>query len=350
MPHEHLLLFTRQLATLISAGVPLLQSLDTIATGMKHEAAKAEVLVFQHKISQGQSLHQALGDSASFDHFYCQLIAAGELSGNLQDMLERLVLHLNQQQQLRQQVRTALVYPLSVLLIALLVVAVILIWVVPVFQTIFASFGAELPLPTRVVLNLSQGLMQWGLTGFVLLLFGMMAANRFYQRHESLQMRCAHVCLQIPIGGSLIRMSNLAIWTRCMATLIRSSVPLLDSLEVTAGVCPNRWFGLATLAIRQAISQGRTVAWAMSTLTTNPAFPKDLFPSMLVQMVRIGEDAGALAQLLEKAALDHESSLTHQVQSMTQLIEPLMVVVLGGLVGGLVVALYLPVFQLGQIM
>ena len=350
MPHEHLLLFTQQLATLISAGVPLLQSLDTIAQGMKHEATRAEVLTLRHKISQGQSLHQALVESSSFDHFYCQLTAAGELSGNLEDMLERLAMHLNQQQQLRRKVRTALVYPLSVLLIALLVVAVILIWVVPVFQTIFASFGAELPLPTRVVLNLSKGLVQWGLGGFVLFLLGLIATKSLYQRHESLQMRFAHVSLQMPICGSLMRMANLAIWTRCMSTLVRSSVPLLDSLEVTAGVCPNRWFGLATLGIRQAISQGRSMAWAMNTLTSNPIFPRDLFPSMLVQMVHIGEDAGALAQLLEKAALDHEHRLTHQVESMTQLIEPLMVVVLGGLVGGLVVALYLPVFQLGQIM
>ena len=350
MPHEQLLLFTQQLATLISAGIPLLQSLETIAQGMTHEATKSEVLALHQKISQGQSLHRALDDSNSFDPFYCQLIAAGELSGNLEDMLKRLVLHLNQQHHLRRKVRSALVYPLSVLLIALLVVAVILIWVVPVFQTIFASFGAELPLATRLVLNLSQGLVRWGLPLCGLMLLAFFLTKTLYRRNEPFQMRWAHVCLRLPIVGSLLRLSNLAIWTRCMATLVRSSVPLLDSLEVTAGVCPNRWFGLATLAIREAVSQGRSMAWAMQALSHTPSFPPTLFSSILVQMIHIGEEAGALAHLLDKSALDHENSLAHQVDAMTQLIEPLMVVVLGGLVGGLVVALYLPVFELGQIL
>lgn len=350
MPHEQLLLFTQQLATLISAGVPLLQALDTMAQGMKHEATQTLVRTLRYQISQGQSLHQALSDSGRFDVFYCQLIAAGELSGNLEDMLKRLALHLNQQHQLRQKTRSALVYPLSVLLIALLVVAVILIWVVPVFQTIFASFGAELPLATRLVLKLSQGLVQWGLPLSGLFFLMWLLIKNSYQRSESLQMLGAGVCLRLPVLGPLLRMSNLAIWTRCMATLVRSSVPLLDSLEVTAGVCPNRWFGLATLAIRQAVSQGRSMTWAMQTLADHPKFPSALFPLMLVQMIHIGEEAGALAHLLDKSASDHESSLAHQVEAMTQLIEPFMVVVLGGLVGGLVLALYLPVFELGQIL
>ena len=350
MPHDQMLLFTQQLASLISAGVPLLQALQTMAQGIQHQATRALVLRLQEKISQGQSLHRALAESDHFDSFYCQIIAAGELSGNLQDMLKRLALNLHQQHQLRQKVRKALIYPVCVLLISLLVLAVILIWVVPVFQTIFASFGAELPLPTRLVLHMSQGLMRWGLPLCVLALLMWFLIKSGYQRSESFQMLGARVCLRLPVLGPLLRMSNLAIWTRCMATLVGSSVPLLDSLEVTAGVCPNRWFGLATLAIRQAVSQGRSMAWAMQTVDDHPHFPSILFPSMLVQMMRTGEETGALAQLLEKSASDHESSLTHQVESMTQLIEPLMVVVLGGMVGGLVVALYLPVFELGQIL
>lgn len=349
MQAEQLLQFTQQLTTLISAGVPLLQALNSLASGMKDGPAKAEVLELHQRIAQGHSLHHALEASGSFDHFYCQLIAAGEISGDLEGMLERLVLHLKRQQQLHQQVRAALVYPASVLLIALLVVAVILIWVVPVFQTIFASFGAELPWATRLVLATSQGLLQWGVPVCLGLFTLALLVKHVHVRSPSLQMNWARIQLRLPIVNALMRLSNLAIWTRCMATLVRSSVPLLDSLEVTAGVCPNRCFGLATLGMRQAVSQGRSMAWAMHAMTRNPSFPKELFPSMLVQMVRIGEEAGALAQLLDKAATDQEQRLAHQVQAMTQLIEPLMVVLLGGLVGGLVVALYLPVFQLGQI-
>ncbi len=350
MTHEHLLLFTRQLATLLSAGVPLLQALQTIADGIQHPPSKAQVVQLQQQIAQGQSLHLALENSAQFDRFYCQLIAAGEISGQLDDMLERLVLHLNRQHQLRKTVRGALVYPLSVLLIAVLVVAVILIWVVPVFQSIFASFGAELPLATQLVLRLSDGFARWGWlwllgsAGLFLLL------RQVHRRSASFQMFWSFRQLNWPVMGALQRLANLAIWTRCMSTLVRAGVPLLDSLAVTAGVCPNPWFGLASMRISHAVTRGQTMAWAVQDLSQNPLFPKDLFPVVLMQMIRIGEESGALSNLLERAAIDHEQSLEHQVQTMTQLIEPLMVVLLGGLVGGLVVALYLPVFQLGQVL
>lgn len=350
MTHEHLLLFTRQLATLVSAGVPLLQALQTIAQGIKHPTTQSQVVGLQQKIAQGQSFHLALQDSNSFDHFYCQLIAAGEMAGNLEEMLERLVTHLNRQHQLRKTVRGALVYPISVLLIAVLVVAVILIWVVPVFQSIFASFGAELPLATQMVLHMSDGLTRWGVL-LILGLCGVLLSIRYMHQHSpSFQMFWSYWLLKLPLAGTLLRMANLAIWTRCMATMVRSGVPLLDSLAVTAGVCPNLWFGLATVRMREAVSQGQSMTWAMRHLAQHPQFPTDLFPTLLIQMIHIGEEAGALAHLLDKAAVDLESNLAQQVQTMTQLIEPLMVVLLGGLVGGLVVALYLPVFQLGQVL
>ena len=350
MPHEQMRLFTHQLATLLSAGVPLLQSLEAIGQGMKHPLAKVHVETIHQQIGQGLSLHQALEKLACFDHFYCQLVAAGEMAGTLDVMLHRLAQHLSQQHQRRKTVRGALVYPISVLLIALLVVTVILIWVVPVFQGIFASFGAELPWATRMVLGLSQSLVHWGLPLLLIVLVVAWLCHRLHHHHWWLQLRWCRWQLGMPLVGDLLRTANLSIWTRCMSTLVNASVPLLDCLEVTAGVCPNKWLGLATMSARQAVSQGRSLAWALQQLSHNPVFPADLFPHMLIQMVRIGEEAGALPSLLEKAALDLEQDLSHQVQAMTQLIEPLMVVVLGGLVGGLVVALYLPVFQLGQIM
>lgn len=350
MRPEQIRLFTQQLAALVSAGVPLSHALETIAQGMHPASSQKEVAAIHQKILQGQSLHQALDGLSGFGHFYGQLIAAGEMAGNLDVMLHRLSLHLNKQHQLNKTVRGALVYPLSVLLIAVVVVAVILIWVVPVFQGIFASFGAEMPFATRMVLAASNDLARWGWMLLTGLFFAIYVVHKSHQLSPSFQMRWCHWQLNLPALGSLVRLTNLAIWTRCMSTLVNASVPLLDSLEVTAGVCPNKWFGLASFSIRQAVSHGRSMAWAANNVSQNKVFPTSLFPVMLVQMIRIGEESGALAQLLDKAAGEFETSLEQQVQAMTQLIEPVMVVVLGVLVGGLVVALYLPVFQLGQIM
>jgi type IV pilus assembly protein PilC len=277
MTHEHLLLFTRQLATLVSAGVPLLQALQTIAEGIQHPPSKAQVVLLQQQIAQGQSLHQALENSAQFDRFYCQLIAAGEISGQLDDMLERLVLHLNRQHQLRKTVRGALVYPLSVLLIAVLVVAVILIWVVPVFQSIFASFGAELPMATQLVLRLSDGFSRWGwlwllgCAGLFLLL------RQVHRRSASFQMFWSFRQLNWPVMGALQRLANLAIWTRCMSTLVRAGVPLLDSLAVTAGVCPNPWFGLASVRISHAVTRDKPWLGRCKICRKTLCFPKTCF-------------------------------------------------------------------------
>lgn len=350
MPREFILLFTQQLAVLISAGIPLLQALDTISKSFNHKISQKVIAQLHDQVAVGQSLNQALSEAAVFDAFYCQLVAVGEISGNLEDVLQRLTNHLNRQHELRQKVRAALVYPMSVLLIAILVVVVILLWVVPVFQSIFASFGAELPMATRLVLQTSHFLMHWGLAVVLALVLLMAMTQVTFKRSLLMQMTWYKWQLRLPFWGGLFRLANLAIWTRCMSNLVASSVPLLDGLAITAGICPNRCFGLSTLSIRQAVSQGRSMSWSMKAASSIPAFPPDLYPPMLIQMVHMGEEAGALALLLDKAAISHETALEHQVQAMTQLIEPMMVVVLGGLVGGLVVALYLPVFQMGQML
>lgn len=353
IPVHHLSGFTQQLATLVCAGVPLLQSLDTVAKGVRFEPLQDTLRQLRHQIAQGMSLQQALRESQVFDHFYCQLVAAGEMSGNLDGMLRRLATYLERQHKLRQKVKMALVYPVAVLLIGVLVTAVILIWVVPVFQNIFASFGAELPAATLVVLRMSEGLLHSGPLALLWLLLLALGLRSAYRRSEFWQLQAAIGLLRMPLAGAVMRASNDAIWTRCMATLLQSGVPLLDALEVTAGACPNRVYGLFTWSIRHAVTQGSSLSAAMQSvhlLLPQTRQKQSVFEDLLIQMVAVGEESGTLATLLAQAAQDHEQALEWQIDGMTQLIEPLMVVVLGGLVGGLVVALYLPVFQLGQVL
>jgi type IV pilus assembly protein PilC len=346
--------FTRQLATLVSSGVPLLESLDAVHKGFDGQAMAHIVDQMKSRVSAGWALHQALQEHAVFGHLYCQMVAAGELSGNLDEMLNRLALHTERQQQLIRKLRMALVYPVAVLLIAFGVVAVILIWVVPVFESIFASFGAELPFATRLIVNLSKHLLHWGLPVTLVLAALAFIVRWQYQRDDRWQWLLAVWVLRLPVVSHLIGSANLVIWTRCMAMLVQSGVPLLDTLQIVAGTCTNRVYALSTLTVHDQVMQGISLAQALRQLSSDaqaypPVFSK-LYPSLLVQLIDIGEQSGTLSALLNKAADAQDEALAHQVQSMTQLIEPLLVVVLGGLVGGMVVALYLPVFQLGQIM
>jgi type IV pilus assembly protein PilC len=243
-----------------------------------------------------------------------------------------------------------LVYPVAVLVIAAVVVAVILIWVVPVFQSIFESFGAQLPAPTRFILNMSAALVHGGLPMLMALLCTYFFVQRHYQRSDHWQWRLAVWSLRIPVIAGLIRSSNLAVWTRCLAMLCQSGVALLDALEVLAGVCHNRVYAMACLDIRQSVLRGSGLAASMERLSASTPEHQRLFPALLVQMIDIGEHSGTLTSLLSKAADAQEFTLEQRILGLTQLIEPLLVVVLGGVVGGMVVALYLPVFQLGQVM
>lgn len=353
IPIQHLRSFTQQLATLVCAGVPLLQSLDTVAKGVRFKPLQVTALQLRQRIAQGMSLQQGLRQAQVFDPFYCQLMAAGEMSGNLDGMLRRLATHLERQHHLRQKVKMALVYPVAVLLIGVLVAIVILVWVVPVFQSIFASFGAELPAATRLVLGMSDALLVQGPQLLLLLLLTIMGLRSAHRRSPSWQLRLAVFGLGAHTTGALIRAANDAIWTRCMATLLQSGVPLLEALEVTAGACPNRVYAMFSLAIRHAVSQGSSLSAAMQVVhlrLPQTRQSQSVFDDLLLQMVAVGEESGTLATLLTQAADEHEQAMERHIDGMTQLIEPLMVVLLGGMVGGLVVALYLPVFQLGQVL
>lgn len=334
--------FTRQLATLLHAGVPLLQAIHLLERGESKVTLQSMLHDLHRDIEAGMALSQALQQHASFDALYCNLVAVGELTGMLDTMLERLANHLEKSEALRMSIRTALVYPTAVLSIAVSVTVLILLFVVPAFQNIFASFGAELPQLTRWVIALSEAIEDYGL---LLLGVGIASAwglkwqlnKRWHWRH--------HVhgwLLRTPIAGPLTRHACTARWTRTLATLFSAGVPLADALEAVQGVTGHLWFQVATQNIRQQLIQGHALSHALDS-------NEGLFPNMVVQMCAIGEESGALDHMLEKAAEHYEREVDNTVARLSTLLEPFIMVVLGLLIGGLVMALYLPIFQLGQV-
>ena len=334
--------FTRQLATLLHAGVPLLQAIHLLERGESKATLQSMLHDLHRDIEAGMALSQALQQHASFDALYCNLVAVGELTGMLDTMLERLANHLEKSEALRMSIRTALVYPTAVLSIAVSVTVLILLFVVPAFQNIFASFGAELPRLTRWVIALSEAIEDYGL-----LLLGVGIASVWglkWQLNKRWDWR-HHVhgwLLRTPIAGPLTRHACTARWTRTLATLFSAGVPLADALEAVQGVTGHLWFQVATQNIRQQLIQGHALSHALDST-------EGLFPNMVVQMCAIGEESGALDHMLEKTAEHYEREVDSTVARLSTLLEPFIMVVLGLLIGGLVMALYLPIFQLGQV-
>ncbi len=334
--------FTRQLATLLHAGVPLLQAFDILGRGEGNAVLKALIRELRTQVEGGVALNQALRQHAAFDALYCNLVAVGELAGMLDTMLERLANHLEKSEALRTTIRSALIYPSAVLAIAGLVLVLILVFVVPAFQNIFASFGAELPWLTQVVIALSEGLQHFGLG--VLVLTGLAAwwLKRRVQQRTSWRRHVHRMLLRLPIAGPLTRNACTARWTRTLATLFAAGVPLTEALDAVQGVTGHLLFQEATQGIQAQLIQGQALSRALEG-------SEGLFPPMVVQMCAIGEESGALDHMLEKTAEHYEREVDRTVARLSTLLEPFIMVVLGLLIGGLVMALYLPIFQLGQV-
>ena len=334
--------FTRQLATLLHAGVPLLQAFHILERGENNAALQAVLRSLNADIEGGMALNLALRRHAAFDAMYCNLVAVGEVAGMLDSMLERLANHLEKSEALRTTVRTALVYPAAVMGIATVVLVLILVFVVPAFQNIFASFGAELPWLTRCVIALSEGLQAYGLHLFLALMCLAWWLRRLIQKHTHWQRHLHRVLLRVPIAGTLTRNTCTARWTRTLATLFAAGVPLTEALEAVQGVTGHLLFQTATHDIQAQLIQGRTLSQGLEST-------QGLFPNMLVQMCAIGEESGALDHMLEKTAEHYEREVDSTVARLSTLLEPFIMVVMGLLIGGLVMALYLPIFQLGQV-
>lgn len=339
---KDLCMFTRQLATMLRAGVPLLQAFDIVARGHANPSVTRLLLDIRADVETGTSLAQAFRRYPQyFDNLFCNLVAAGEQAGILEDLLARLATYKEKTLAVKGKIKSAMFYPAAVLAVAMIVTAVIMIWVVPSFKSVFESFGAELPLPTLFVIWLSDQFVAW----WYLAVGGAVAAGALFvhrwRRSPSLQAATDRLLLKLPILGPVIRKSVLARWTRTLATMFSAGVPLVESLDSVGGASGSAVYHEATQKIAAAVASGTSLTAAMQQV--------HVFPPMVTQMAAIGEESGALDDMLRKVAEFYEEEVDAAVASLSSLMEPIIMVVLGGLIGGLVIAMYLPIFKLGSV-
>lgn len=335
-------LFTRQLATMMKAGVPLLQSFDIVAKGSSNGAVTRLLNEIKTEVETGSNLNTAFRKHPLyFDQLFCNLIQAGEQAGILESLLERLASYKEKTLALKSKIKGALFYPIAVLVVAFIVTAVIMIFVVPQFKSVFSSFGADLPGPTLVVIAISEFFVQYWFIVFGGIGGSVYAFLYFWKRSIPMQIFMDRLILRIPVFGDLIRKAVVARWTRTLSTMFAAGVPLVESLESVAGAAGNHVYKVATKQIQTEISTGNTLVSAMQN--------SNVFPSMVLQMVAIGEESGALDSMLGKVADFFEAEVDDAVESLSSLMEPMIMVVLGGVIGGIVVAMYLPIFKLGSV-
>jgi type IV pilus assembly protein PilC len=335
-------LFTRQLATMMKAGVPLLQAFDIVGKGHANPSVSKLILDLRSDIETGTSLNQAFRKfPLYFDPLFCNLVAAGEQAGILEDLLTRLAIYKEKTLAMKSKIKSALMYPVSILAVAFIVTAVIMIWVVPAFKEVFTSFGADLPAPTVFVMNMSEFFVKWWYLIFGGLFAGLYFFFQSWRRSLKMQQTMDRLLLRLPIFGDVIRKATVARWTRTLSTMFAAGVPLVESLDSVGGAAGNAVYLDATRKIQTEVSTGTSLTVAMQN--------SEVFPSMVTQMVAIGEESGALDSMLGKVADFYEEEVDDAVASLSSLMEPAIMVILGVLIGGLVVAMYLPIFKLGSV-
>lgn len=333
-------LFTRQLATLLKAGIALLQALDIITEGFNNPNMRTLVQDLRQEIAAGSSLAVALQKQPHhFDDLYCNLIAAGEQAGALDTLLERIATHLEKSEQLKARIKKAMTYPMAVLVVAAIVSAILLIHVVPQFQGLFAGVGAELPGFTLAVIALSEFMQEFWWALAIGLGTSVVGVRRAYRSSPGFRYRVDAGLLKAPLAGTLLKKSAIARYARTLSTTFAAGVPLVQALDSVAGATGNGLFKQAINRMRHDVSTGMQLNQSMAA--------SSLFPGMAIQMTAIGEESGTLDSMLEKVANHYEADIDNLVDNLTSLMEPLIMVVLGGIVGALVLAMYLPIFQLG---
>ncbi len=335
---KDLVVFTRQFATMIDAGLPLVQCLDILSSQQENPTFKEILLKVKEDVEAGNTFADSLAKHPRvFDRLYTNLVNAGEVGGILDTILNRLAAYIEKAMNLRKKVKGAMVYPSTVVGVAVIVIAIILVFVIPVFQQMFGSMGKDLPAPTLFVIALSEFTKKYFLFMLVLVFVAGIAFKRSY-RTEKGQLFFDKIFLRLPIFGPLIRKVAVAKFTRTLGTLVSSGVPILEGLDVVSRTAGNRVMELAILKTKDSIAEGRTIA--------EPLKETGVFPPMVVQMIAVGEATGALDQMLSKIADFYDTEVDEAVSALTASIEPLLMVFLGGAIGGMVVAMYLPVFQL----
>ena len=335
-------MFTRQLATMMKAGVPLLQAFDIVGRGAVNPRLTKLLNDIRADVETGTSLSAAFRKHPMhFDALYCNLVEAGEAGGILEQLLERLAIYQEKTIALKNKIKAALMYPIAVLVVAFVVVVVIMIKVIPAFKEVFSSFGADLPGPTLVVIAMSEFFVSYWLVIFGVMIGGSYMFMQTWKRSVKMQMVMDRLLLRIPIFGALINKSVIARWTRTLSTMFAAGVPLVEALDSVAGAAGNAVYAEATQKIQRDVSTGSALTTAMQTT--------GVFPNMVIQMTSIGEESGSLDNMLGKAAEFYEEEVDDMVKGLSSLMEPIIIVVLGTIIGGIVVAMYLPIFKIGQV-
>jgi type IV pilus assembly protein PilC len=335
-------IFTRQLATMMKAGVPLLQSFDIVGRGNPNANVTKLLNDIRTDVETGTSLSSAFRKHPMyFDNLYCNLVEAGEAAGILEALLDRLAVYMEKTEAIKSKIKSALMYPIAVVVVAFVVVAVIMIFVVPSFKSVFTSFGADLPAPTLFVIAISEVFVQYWWLIFGGIGGGLYFFMQAWKRNEKVQRFMDRLLLKMPVFGSLIEKSVIARWTRTLSTMFAAGVPLVEALDSVGGASGNSLYSMATERIQQEVSTGTSLTAAMTNA--------NLFPSMVLQMCAIGEESGSIDHMLGKAADFYEAEVDDMVAGLSSLMEPIIIVFLGTIVGGIVVAMYLPIFKLGQV-
>jgi type IV pilus assembly protein PilC len=335
-------IFTRQLATMMKAGVPLLQAFDIVARGSTNPRLTKLLTDIRTDVETGTSLSVAFRKHPmQFNALYCNLVEAGEQGGILEQLLERLALYEEKTLQLKNKVKSALIYPAAVMVVAFVVLTVIMIFVIPAFKEVFSSFGADLPAPTLAVMWMSDMFVRYWWLLFGVLIGGGYFFIQSWRRSEKMQMAMDRLFLRLPIFGDLVRKSVLARWTRTLATMFGAGVPLVEALDSVGGASGNAVYLQATEKIQKEVSTGTSLTMAMQN--------SGVFPTMVLQMTAIGEESGSLDHMLGKAAEFYEDEVDEMVKGLSSLMEPFIIVILGVLIGGIVVSMYLPIFKLGAV-
>ena len=339
---KELAIFTRQLATMMKAGVPLLQAFDIVGRGNPNPRVTKLLNDIRTDVETGTALSVAFRKyPLYFDNLYCNLVEAGESAGILDQLLDRLAVYMEKTEAIKSKIKSALMYPISVLVVAFVVVTVIMIFVIPSFKSVFSSFGGELPAPTLVVIAMSEFFVKYWYLIFSVLGGGLYFFFQAWKRNKKMQAFMDRVLLKMPIFGVLVEKSCIARWTRTLSTMFAAGVPLVEALDSVGGASGNSVYADATIKIQQEVSTGTGLTAAMTNA--------NLFPSMVLQMCAIGEESGSIDHMLGKAADFFEAEVDDMVAGISSLMEPIIIVILGTVIGGIVVAMYLPIFKLGQV-
>ncbi|WP_416190494.1 type II secretion system F family protein [Neisseria sp. CCUG17229] len=339
---EDITVFTRQLATMMKAGLPLIQAFEIVARAHSNPAMTQMLMQVRAEVEQGRALGESFAQYPKyFDRFYCNLVAAGEVGGVLDNLLDKLAVYKEKTQAIKKKVKTALIYPISIIVVAVMLMFVMMMFVLPAFKDVYSGMGTELPWLTQMVMNVSDLFVEYGWIMMIgLMLIGLVIYKR-YQNSPSWQKRGDTVLLKLPVFGRIVQKAILARWARTTSTLFAAGVPLVEVLDSVAGASGNILYEEATQDICAKVTQGLSLTSGMQAT--------DLFPNMVIQMTAVGEESGSLDDMLNKVAEIYEDEVDNAVAQLSSLMEPIIMVVLGSLIGVLLVAMYLPLFNLGNV-